>query len=94
MIVPLLSQPMPRREKNPGRLPVSNRAALAGILFVIETGLRWRDLPAELGCSSGVTCWRRLRARLSAGVWSRLHKLLIAKLRAADEIDLSRVPVD
>ncbi|ONS03849.1 hypothetical protein A8E21_33160, partial [Burkholderia cenocepacia] len=34
--------PKPRREKNPGRLPVSNRAALTGILFVLKTGLRWR----------------------------------------------------
>lgn len=61
LIEPLLPPPKPRREKNPGRLPVSNRAALTGILFVLKTGLRWRDLPAEMGCGSGVTCWRRLR---------------------------------
>ncbi|ONX83905.1 transposase, partial [Burkholderia cenocepacia] len=47
LIEPLLPPPKPRREKNPGRLPVSNRAALTGILFVLKTGLRWRDLPAE-----------------------------------------------
>lgn len=45
LIEPLLPPPKPRREKNPGRLPVSNRAALTGILFVLKTGLRWRDLP-------------------------------------------------
>lgn len=61
LIESLLPPSKPRREKNPGRLPVSNRAALTGILFVLETGLRWRDLPAEMGCGSGVTCWRRLR---------------------------------
>ncbi|SFW76058.1 Putative transposase of IS4/5 family, partial [Burkholderia sp. NFACC33-1] len=61
LIEPLLPPAKPRREKNPGRLPVSNRAALTGILFVLKTGLRWRDLPAEMGCGSGVTCWRRLR---------------------------------
>ncbi|ONZ58312.1 IS5 family transposase, partial [Burkholderia cenocepacia] len=42
LIEPLLPPPKPRREKNPGRLPVSNRAALTGILFVLKTGLRWR----------------------------------------------------
>jgi transposase len=39
LIEPLLPPPKPRREKNPGRLPVSNRAALTGILFVLKTTL-------------------------------------------------------
>lgn len=56
LIEPLLPQPKPRRTKYPGRMPVSDRAALTGILFVLKTGLRWRDLPAEMDCSSGVTC--------------------------------------
>jgi transposase len=94
LIEPLLPPSKPRREKNPGRLPVSNRAALTGILFVLKTGLRWRDLPAEMGCGSGVTCWRRLRDWQAAGVWDRLHALLLAKLRAADQIDFSRAAVD
>ena len=90
-IEPLLPQQKPRREKYPGRKPVPDRAALSGILFVLRAGLRWRDLPAEMGCGSGVTCWRRLRDWQEAGVWDRLHELVLAELRAADQIDLSRV---
>jgi transposase len=67
---------------------------LNGIVFVLRTGLRWRDLPAEMGCGSGVTCWRRLRDWQQAGVWDRLHELLLAELRGAGQIDLSRVIVD
>jgi transposase len=93
-IEPLLPEPKPRREKYPGRKPVPDRAALSGILFVLRTGLRWRDLPAEMGCGSGVTCWRRLRDWQEAGVWDRLHELLLAELRASDQIDLSRVVLD
>ena len=93
-IEPLLPPPKPRREKYPGRKPVPDRAALSGILFVLRTGLRWRDLPAEMGCGSGVTCWRRLHDWQEAGVWDRLHELLLAELRAAGQIDLSRVIVD
>ncbi|WP_243830307.1 IS5 family transposase [Caballeronia sp. SBC1] len=93
-IEPLLPQPKPRREKYPGRKPVPDRAALSGILFVLRTGLRWRDLPAEMGCGSGVTCWRRLRDWQEAGVWDRLHELLLAELRAVDQIDFSRVILD
>src|SRR5690348_145463 len=59
-IAPLLPAAKPRRWRHPGRKPVSDRAALTGIVFVLERGIRWRDLPAEMGCGSGVTCWRRM----------------------------------
>jgi transposase len=88
------AQPKARRKNHPGRKPVPDRAALNGIVFVLRTGLRWRDLPAEMGCGSGVTCWRRLRDWQEAGVWDRLHEVLLAELRAAGQIDLSRVVVD
>ncbi|WP_442861784.1 IS5 family transposase [Burkholderia sp. PAMC 26561] len=91
---PLLPKPKARREKYPGRKPVPDRAALSGNVFVLRTGLRWHDLPAEMGCGSGVTRWRRLRDWQEVGVWDRLHELLLAELRAAGQIDLSRVVVD
>jgi transposase len=69
---------------NPGRKPVGDRQALTGILFVLKTGLRWQDLPAEMGCACGMTCWRRLYAWHQAGVWFRLHQLLLQKLDDAD----------
>ena len=67
---------------------------LCGILFVLYTGIRWEFLPQELGFGSGMTCWRRLRDWNEAGVWQRLHKLLLAELRAADLLDFSRAAVD
>jgi transposase len=94
LIEPLLPPPKPRRTKNPGRFPVPNRAALNGILFVLKTGIRWNHLPTQRGFGSGATCWRRLRDWHEAGVWDRLHELLLAKLRAADQIDFSRAAVD
>ncbi|MCP3713405.1 IS5 family transposase [Paraburkholderia sp. CNPSo 3274] len=94
MIEPWLPSPKPRRKKNPGRLPVANRAALNGILFVLKTGIRWRDLSTKLGFGSGSTCWRRLRDWQKAGVWKRLHKLRLGKLREAGELDFSRAAVD
>jgi transposase len=81
-------------QKYPGRMPVSNRAALNGILFVFKTGIHWRDLPVELGFGSGVTCWRRLRDWHDADVWNQLHALLLAKLREAGQLDFSRTAVD
>jgi transposase len=58
VIEPLLPAPKPRRFRYPGRKPVDNRRALTGILFVLKTGIGWEDLPQEMGCGSGMTCWR------------------------------------
>jgi transposase len=83
-----------RRYRYPGRKRLPDRQALQGILFVLHTGISWMHLPAELGFGSGVTCWRRLDEWQRAGVWERLHQLLLARLRAADEIEWSRAVVD
>ena len=77
-----------------GRPPIGNREALTGILFVLKTGIAWEDLPQEMGCGCGMTCWRRLRDWQEAGVWTRLHLLLLEKLHQADKIDWSRAIVD
>jgi transposase len=83
-----------RRERNPGRLPTPDRATLAGILFVLRSGIPWEMLPQEMGCGCGMTCWRRLRDWKKAGVWDTIHRILLDKLRAADAIDFSRAVVD
>ena len=66
-IEPLLPPPKPRRSRFPGRKPLDNRKALTGILFVLKTNLPWEDLPREMGCGSGMTCWRRLHDWHQAG---------------------------
>jgi transposase len=92
IIQPLLP-PEPPKPKG-GRPRVPDRAALTGIIFVLKSGIPWEMLPQELGCGSGVTCWRRLRDWQQAGVWERLHQALLDRLGAADKIDWSRASVD
>ncbi len=91
-IEPLIP-PDPPRPKG-GRPRIGARACLLGILCVLKTGIAWGDLPEELGCGSGVTCWRRLRAWQAAGVWDRLLRVLLDELGEAGEIDWSRASVD
>ena len=88
-----LIPPLVRSPKG-GRPPVGNREALTGILFVLKTGIAWEDLPQEMGCGCGMTCWRRLTAWQEAGVWEELHRVLLDRLQAADRIDWSRAIVD
>jgi transposase len=83
-----------RRFRFPGRKRLDDRLALQGILFVLYTGIAWRHLPPELGFGSGSTCYRRLDEWQRAGVWERLHALLLAELRAAGELEWSRAVAD
>ena len=93
LVRPLIPE-VRRRSCYPGRKRIDDRKVLTGILFVLKTGIAWEDLPQELGCGSGMTCWRRLREWQEAGVWQRLHELLLARLQVADRIDWSRAVVD
>lgn len=93
-VEPLLPAPKPRRFRFPGRRRIGDRQALTGILFVLKTGIPWEDLPQEMGCGSGMTCWRRLRDWQHAGVWKALQELFLAELQGADQIDWSRAVAD
>src|SRR3990172_1605099 len=94
LIQPLLPPPKTRRRRYPGRRPLDSRKAVTGILFVLKSGIPWEMLPQEMGCGSGMTCWRRLREWQEAGVWQRLHELLLARLNEAERIDWSRAAID
>src|SRR3954452_7410214 len=76
-----------------GRPRVPDRVAFNVIVFVLVTGIAWRFVPQELGCS-GVTAWRRLRDWQQAGVWENLHAALLDKLNAAGAIDWSAAVID
>ena len=92
IIAPLL----PHRRPGPrgGRPRLDDRKALTGILFVLKTGLPWEDLPAELNCGSGMSCWRRLRDWQADGTWARIHAVLLERLAGAGKLDWSRLVAD
>jgi transposase len=77
-----------------GRPRAPDRAVLAGILFVLRTGIRWRELPAAVFGCHGKTCWRRLRDWHAAGVWAALHRALPERLEGAGQIDRGRAALD
>lgn len=93
LVEPLIPK-VKRRHRYPGRKRLDDRKVLTGILFVLKTGIPWEHLPQEMGCGSGMTCWRRLRDWQQAGVWQALHEVLLARLRGVEEIDWSRAVVD
>ena len=92
-IAPFLpsEQPKPR-----GGRPrsISDRAALSGILFVLKSGIGWKMLPQEMGCGSGMNCWRRLRDWQRAGVWKGVYRVLLQQLQDAGQIAWERAALD
>jgi transposase len=93
IVAPLLP-PEPPKPKG-GRPPsIADRAALTGIVFVLKSDIPWEMLPQELGCGSGMTCWRRLRNWQRAGVWRRLHRALLQRLQDAGRIEWTRASLD
>jgi transposase len=93
IVAPLLP---PEAPKPQGGRPhsITDRAALTGIVFVLKSGIPWELLPQELGCGSGMTCWRRLRDWQRAGVWRRLHRALLQRLQDAGRIGWTRASLD
>jgi len=91
-IAPLI--PTEPEKPDGGRPRVPDRNALRGIIFVLKTGIPWEDLPQEMGCGSGMTCWRRLHEWHAAGVWEKLHQVLLDELGSRGHIDWSRASID
>ena len=92
VVEPLLPVEPPKPKG--GRPRVGNRAALTGIIFILKTGLPWEYLPQEMGCGSGMTCWRRLQEWHEVEVWQQLHVVLLERLHQAQALDWSRACVD
>jgi transposase len=92
VIEPLLPEEPPKPKG--GRPRIDDRAALTGIIFVLKSGIPWEMLPQEMGCGSGMSCWRRLKEWQEAGVWARLHQKLLDRLGEADQIEWERASLD
>ena len=91
-IAPLLPEE-PAKPKG-GRPRVSDRDCLAGIIFVLKSGIPWAMLPAQFGVGSGVTCWRRLAQWTALGIWDQVHHRLLNALGRLGAINWSRAVVD
>jgi transposase len=91
LVGPLLPPWKPSSKGGQPRIP--DRVCLTGILFVFKTGIPWEDFPQEMGCC-GMTLWNRLHEWQQAGVWQKLHRVLLERLHQANLIDWSRAAVD
>lgn len=83
----LISDLFPEKPMSPkgGRPQAKSRACFEGILWVLRSGSRWKDLPSRF--PSYTTCWRRFAKWSSEGVWDRALKRVLHKLDAAGKLN-------
>jgi transposase len=76
-----------------GRPSKNHHTVLKVIWFVLVTGCRWKDVPQEMGCC-GETARTRMQEWECAGIWSRLHHLLLSMLNHEQQLDLETAIID
>mgnify|MGYP002065527290 FL=1 len=90
----LLEPLLPKQKRNPkgGRPAIHNREVLEGILWVLRTGARWKDLPERYPSAS--TCWRRLRLWEEQGVWLDVWRKFLSMLDEKGALDWQEAFID
>jgi transposase len=68
-----------------GRPVAASRGCVEGILWILRSGARWKDLPKYF--PSATTCWRRHRQWTESGVWQVAWKRLILLLDRHGELN-------
>ena len=75
-----------------GRPRRDDRQVLEGILWILRSGARWRDLPERFPSPS--TCWRRLRTWEECGIWLKIWRTFLAQLDVQGKLDWSESFLD
>jgi len=92
---PLLPKSLETRHiQYAGRKPTSPRKVVAGIVFVLRTGVPWRALPATSDFPCGNTCRRWLLKWHREGVWLRLRQVILEELQRKGKIRWKRAAAD
>jgi transposase len=87
-----LIEPLLPKLSSHGRPWRNNREVLEGILWVLRSGARWRDLPAQYPSAS--TCWRRLKLWEEEDVWLDIWRAFLGELDAKQKLDWSETFID
>ena len=88
----VLVEPLLPRLSSRGRPWKDNREVFEGILWILRTGARWKDLPP--GFPSPATCWRRLRKWDEDGTWLNAWRTLLGTLDDKGRLDWEEVFID
>jgi len=84
--------PVPTMTRLGGRPRIPPRECLEGILWILRTGARWKDLPTFF--PSPPTCWRRLKEWTEAGIFQQAWARILRTLDRCGKIDWDQALAD
>ncbi len=70
----------------PGKPRVDDRRVISGILHVLKTGCRWRDVPPEYGPPT--TVYNRYHRWAQRGIWQRVFEKMAAAGPMPEELSI------
>ena len=91
----ILAPLLPKGKSGPGkkgRPRRENREVLEGILWILRTGARWKDLPKAFPPYQ--TCHGRFSEWVADGTWERVLKTLAEDLVQRGKLDLGETFID
>ena len=83
---------LPEQLWNGGRMPVGNRKVFEGILWLLKSGVRWKNMPRRY--PSYATCWRRLQDWEQKGIWNKVWRKYLAELDDQRQLDWEKIFTD
>ena len=89
-IEPLIPKSLPGPKG--GRPRSDDRLVFEGILWILKTGARWKDLPDKYPDPS--TCWRRLKEWYEAEVFKEMWRAFLSQLDANGVLDWEESFID
>jgi len=84
--------PKPKAKPRGGRPRADDREVMEGILWMLRSGARWRDMPDRYPAYA--TCWRRLGEWERADLWLSLWRAFLKDLDEAQQLDWSEAFMD
>ena len=75
----------------PGKRRVDDRVVISGILHVLKTGCRWRDVPADYGPRT--TIYNRYHRWAQRRIWQRIFERMAAAGAVPEELSLDSTHV-
>lgn len=93
VVLPVLWKMRDHRKKKNGHPFVhSDRAILEGVLWILQTGARWKDLPRQF--PPYTTVYQRFQTWVAAGIFRKILQALARDLRRRGGLNLSECYID
>jgi len=87
----MISKHLPKPSKT-GRPRCNDRTTINGIIYVLISGCRWREIPEKYGSKS--TAHLRFQNLQQRGIWKKILSGAIKSAHKQNRINLQKISID